>query len=83
MNRFLSHIKGGHGGGRADIAGTLKTLNQCGSKKKPPVTFIAQPSRSPDFNALDLGAWYSLSSGVPSAKASKKKKIQSVFQILV
>lgn len=26
--------------------------------------------RSPDFNALDLGAWYSLSAGVPSLKTS-------------
>lgn len=26
--------------------------------------------RSPDFNALDLGAWHSLASGVPSLKAN-------------
>lgn len=60
---------GGHGGGRADISNVLAVLNRAGCRRRPPVRFIAQPSRSPDFNALDLGAWHSLSSGVAAVRA--------------
>ena len=77
------HLRlGGHGGGRGDITGTLKALNTAGKKRKPPVTFVAQPSRSPDFNALDLGAWWSLAAGVPATKATKNKKIHKVCNCL-
>jgi hypothetical protein len=57
-------------------------LNAVGKKQKKQITFIAQPSRSPDFNCLDLGAWFSLVSGVPAAKALEKKKIHQVCLIL-
>jgi len=30
---------------------------------------LIYPFRSPDFNSLDLGAWFSLSSGIPTLKA--------------
>ena len=30
----------------------------------PSVTFVSQPARSPDLNALDLGAWWSLEKAV-------------------
>ena len=35
------------------------------------MTFLAQPARSPDFNALDLGAWFSLAAGVPAVRATE------------
>lgn len=62
-------------------------MNEIGIKERIPVSFIAQPSRfqtffvkvnlicvsrSPDFNALDLGAWRSLAAGVPSIKCKDK-----------
>jgi hypothetical protein len=54
MNRV-----GGHEGGRKDIQSTLNKLNGYAKKKKkqndPIVTFIVQPSKSLDFNVLDLG----------------------------
>lgn len=31
--------------------------------------------RSPDFNALDLGAWYSLSAGVPSLRMQRQGRL--------
>lgn len=62
---------GGHGGGRGDMKGILKELNNKGLKGDIPVTFKTQSAKSPDFNALDLGAWYSLSSGVTVIKADK------------
>ncbi len=68
---------GGHGGGRGDMKGILTELNKAGSEEKIPVEFLTQSAKSPDFNALDLGAWYSLSCGVPAIKAEKNptKKI--------
>jgi hypothetical protein len=70
---------GGHGGGRADISKTLKTLNTAGKRKKPHITFIAQPSKSPDFNALDLGIWYSLSCGVSAQRTEKGRVIDRII----
>jgi len=65
---------GGHGmakeKGRKKV---LKLLNDWGAEKGGPltpkgkrvlVTFICQPSQSPDFNVLDLGAWTSLQAAV-------------------
>jgi hypothetical protein len=50
---------GGHGGGRKDIQSTLNKLNGYAKRKKKRndlvVTFIAQPSKSINFNVLDLG----------------------------
>lgn len=78
---------GGHGGGRSDMSKILSSLNSVGSTQRIPVQFITQPSRyalsycelfhlfisrSPDFNALDLGAWRSLAAGVPSLKGKDK-----------
>jgi len=40
----------------------------------PPVTFVAQPARSPDLNALDLGAWWSLEKAV--GEITKKKMMR-------
>ena len=45
---------GGHGGRHTDISKTLKILNTVGKRKKPYITFIAQLSKSPNFNTLDL-----------------------------
>ena len=66
---------GGHGGGRANIAKTLSVLNGFGKRAKPHITFIAQPSKSPDFNVLDLAVWRSLSCGVVAEKAQKKGRV--------
>jgi hypothetical protein len=70
---------GGHGGGRSDMKGILKELNDVGAKERPPVEFTTQSAKSPDFNSLDLGAWNSISCGVPAIKAQKevdpKKKV--------
>ena len=46
---------GGHGGGRGNMNAVLKKFNSHGSQVNPKIVFIIQPSRSPDFNALDLG----------------------------
>ena len=37
---------------------------------------------SPDFNSLDLGAWYSLAAGVPSLKALPNQKMRVIDQII-
>lgn len=37
---------------------------------------------SPDLNALDLGAWYSLAAGVPSLKAVPNQKMRTFDQII-
>ena len=54
----------GHGGGRRNIDEILSELNAIGENKEPKIVFVAQPARSPDLNALDLGAWNSLAKGV-------------------
>jgi hypothetical protein len=48
---------GGHGGGKVDLTKTLNILNDSSKGLIPyiEILFIQQPSRSPDFNALDLG----------------------------
>lgn len=46
---------GGHGGGKGNMTNILGEFNAIGSQISPPATFIIQPSKSPDFNALDLG----------------------------
>jgi hypothetical protein len=53
------------------MKGILKILNDVGKKQTIPVEFSTQSAKSPDFNSLDLGAWNSLSSGVPAIKAEK------------
>jgi hypothetical protein len=35
------------------------------------ISFVTQPTRSPDLNVLDLGIWNSLQSGVPTIKYDK------------
>ena len=71
ITRVVAQIDnaGAHGGGRGDIQNTLKLLCHFGRQASPHITFIAQPSRSPDFNALDLGAWFSLSCGVKAVRS--------------
>ncbi len=46
---------GGHGGGKGNMKMILDEFNQIGSSCSPEMKFIVQPSKSPDFNALDLG----------------------------
>ena len=61
---------GGHGG-KHGIKSLLEEFNKWGAKCFPRVTAIAQPAKSPDFNALDLGAWNSLVSRVVEVKHEK------------
>ncbi len=76
---------GGHGGGRGDMKGILKQLNEAGAKEKVKVLFLTQSAKSPDLNALDLGAWNSLASGVPAIKAemnaSKKMSTRIIEEV--
>lgn len=37
---------------------------------------------SPDFNALDLGAWYSLAAGVPSLKSIPNQRQRTIDRII-
>jgi hypothetical protein len=48
----------------------------------PKVSFITQPTRSPDMNVLDLGIWNSLQSGVPSIKYDKGATEQMYVRIV-
>jgi hypothetical protein len=58
---------GGHGG-KYGVDKAIKELNAWGCKQRLPVRFITQPTKSPDFNVLDLGAWNSLQSAVEEVK---------------
>jgi len=58
---------GGHGGGHG-VKKSLAVLNAWGARQRLPVRFITQPTKSPDFNVLDLGAWNSLQSAVTEVK---------------
>jgi hypothetical protein len=73
----------GHGRGRKDIQSTLNKLNSYAKRKKKRnnlvVTFIAQPSKSLDFNVLDLGIWYSLFCGVPTVKDGEGRVINRII----
>jgi hypothetical protein len=60
---------GAHGGGRGDIKNVIKYLNNFGRQALPHITFITQLSRSPDFNALDLGIWFSLACRVKAVRS--------------
>jgi hypothetical protein len=59
---------GGH-----KIKSSVNELNAyCQSKSKfKKISFVTQPTRSPDLNVLDLGIWNSLQSGVPTIKYDK------------
>jgi hypothetical protein len=74
---------GGHGGGRKNIASTLNFLNNQAKTIYPSLAlsfqFISQPSKSLDFNILDLGIWYSLSCGVPGVKWGEGRVINRIF----
>ena len=75
---------GGHRGGRRQIQPTLDKLTVLAKKvqgktRGPPICFIAQPSKSPDFNVLDLGIWFSLSCGVPAVKYSEGRMIDRII----
>jgi len=71
---------GGHGGGKGDMnKTTLAELNEWAEDlpeeyaswwpcDQPEILFVAQPPRSPDTNALDLGIWNSLRVAVEQAK---------------
>ena len=39
------------------------------------ISFVTQPTRSPDLNVLDLGIWNSLQSGVPTVKYQKDAEV--------
>ena len=76
---------GGHGGGRGDMKKTvLDPLNDwcadlpgdirahCANPATPPrITFIAQSPHSPDLNALDNGAWWSLQVAVDALNTKR------------
>lgn len=66
--RIVMDSAGGHGGGRADTRNpdtgmnlTCKTLQEWADAEfagKPfKFVFVAQPTKSPDLNGCDLGAW--------------------------
>ncbi len=68
---------GGHGGGRGDIRETTiaeldawaaklpaELVALCKGGKAQKIVFQAQPPHSPDLNALDNGAWWSLQTAV-------------------
>jgi len=72
---------GGHGGGKGDMnKTTIADLNAWAgdlpeeyarwwpAAEQPEIVFVAQPPRSPDTNALDLGIWTSLQVAVEQAK---------------
>lgn len=61
---------GGHGGGRGNIEKVINALNAMGRRESPHIIFVAQPARSPDLNALDLGAWNSLATGIRPIQSS-------------
>jgi hypothetical protein len=50
------------------VSESIEYLNDVGMKKNPPISFITQPTRSPDTNVLDLGIWRSMSSRMTSVK---------------
>lgn len=64
------------------MKGILKEFNDAGSKQKVKVEFIVQPSKSPDFNVLDLGAWASLSAGIPKVKCDRARGERMVDRII-
>ena len=47
---------------------SIDALNQWGKQQIPKIDFILQPARSPDLNALDLGAWTSMQATVDQYK---------------
>jgi len=63
---------GGHGGARDRTKGTLATLQQWAERQYAgsgiQFLFRSQPARSPDLNALDLGAWTSLNAVTQKVK---------------
>jgi hypothetical protein len=77
---FQFDSAGGHGGGRGDInATTVAGLNAWAADlpsslielcngHQPTIVFVTQPTRSPDLNVLDLGAWHSLQVAVDNFK---------------
>lgn len=46
------------------------------------ISFVTQPTRSPDLNVLDLGIWNSIQSGVPSVKHEPESKIKIADRIV-
>lgn len=55
---------GGH-----KVGTSVDILNDhCKRLRKPSITFVTQPTRSPDLNTLDLGTWNSIQANVPSVK---------------
>lgn len=69
---------GGH-----KIKSSVDELNQyCQSKKAyKNISFIIQPTRSPDLNVLDLGIWNSIQSGVPTIKYDENSSTKMIYRI--
>lgn len=77
---------GGHGGGKGDMTKNDHSRSQrvgCVDlpeeyarwwpvMEQPEIVFVAQPPRSPDTNALDLGIWSSLQVAVEQAKTTPR-----------
>jgi hypothetical protein len=57
---------GGH-----KIKSSVNELNTYCQSMFKKISFVTQPTRSPDLNVLDLGIWNSLQSGVPTIKYDK------------
>jgi len=51
----------------------LSEFNDSGKMERVPITFLKQPSQSPDLNSLDLGAWASLAAGVSCVKCNRNQ----------
>ena len=56
------------GAGGHSIKKSVNELNNWGKNQVPKITVVVQPARSPDLNALDLGAWTSLQATVDDYK---------------
>lgn len=65
------------------MAKVIEKLNEAGTVEHVPVSFTKQPAKSPDFNALDLGAWWSLAAGVESVKAIQTGPAKKVPQRII
>mmetsp|Transcript_10333 Transcript_10333/g.25992 ORF Transcript_10333/g.25992 Transcript_10333/m.25992 type:complete len:103 (-) Transcript_10333:41-349(-) len=65
---------GGHGGGKGKMEGMLQALNDLfpvHTGKQITITFVTQPTKSPDLNVLDLGAWNSIQAGEKIGKCTR------------
>ena len=60
----------------------LQEFNDIGEREAVPIQFLKQPSKSPDMNALDLGAWASLAAGVSRVKCNRAEGERIIDRII-